>query len=487
LPVWAHDLVGMIDRQPTAAPGAGEERLERPAGSSAWRISAVVVGLLLIGVVALGRMGMDPPPAAVQPSPTAVGAASPSPVADASPAAPDASEQASPAPPTPGAVAPSEPGLPLASRYADGIPLSIAGERVLRLPTALAITPRSSFLVGGWYLGPDCGGLGHGGSCPHARLADSPDGFAQRGGSTDLTGVVDVGAGPRVIRAALQPTACVGSVCRQVLQAEEVVWSGDPLTDTSPIDVVPLMSALRFAFPDMEPAPYNDLPQCPVPWPPHAYRSTAGGPRMTLIFPTEQDRLDSQAAVRAGRSLLLAEQGGECRSQPGSFRRIGRWITEANVMLLVAGDDATRNMAEAALSDALEQSSGEGAPAASPISTWQAMRRLWRVEPTIDLAPSAERQVCGPDLPEDTFALRHPRVRLIAVFSSRAERRAFERSVDVSEIGWSMDGCQVTLRPEEDPAEPARWISHRNVLLEYAGPEWLAVSLEEALRGTGTP
>ncbi len=464
----------MIDR----GSGVEPQKLERPAGIGAWRISALVVAVLLVAIVAVGRLGMDPPRSAPGPSPSALAAVTPTPTAVPSPPITPA---ASPSPALPQLPV----GLPLATRYADGIPLSVDGERVLRLPIALALDAGSTLLVGGWYLGPDCGGLGHGGSCPRGRFADTPAGFSRRGGSVDLARLVEIGAGPRVLRVRTSDSACVGAACPPLLLVDEVVWAGDPLTEAGPIDVVPLMSALSFAFPDMAPTPYRDLAQCPMPWPPQTYLSTAGGPRLTLIFPSTQDREDAQAGIRAGRSLLLAELGGDCIQQSGRFRASGRWISEANVMLLLHQGEATLELATAALEDALNQSSADGPAAARPVTTWQALRRLWRVEPTLDLGPRLAESACGATLPTETFLVAHPDVRLLAAFSSRAERRRFQRRVTAGALTtYSTDCSRVGAAPGD---VNYRWVGFQNLLLELRGPEWLDEALAEALRGTGIP
>jgi hypothetical protein len=474
----------MVDREPAESGQPQHERLERPAGSSAWRVSAVLVALLLVGVVVLGRMGMEPTPMA--PAASLPAAVLPTPTAPTPAATGPGGPTAAPAGASPRPADPATGSLPPAGRYADGVPLSVGGERVLRLPSALALPTGTSLLLGGWYVGPDCGGLGHGGSCPRGRFADGPADFSRRGGTIPVERLVEPGAGPRIIRGSLEQTACVAASCRPALIVDEVVWSGDPLTTTGPIEVLPLLSALTYAFPDMDAWPFRDLAVCPVPWPPQTYRSATGGPQLTLIFPTTRDRLDAQAAVKAGRALLLAEQGGECRDQMTS-RLTGRWVGEANVMLLVDSEPEMMDLVEAALSDALAQSADGEAATPAPITTWQAIRRLGRLQPSLDLAPAPLERACVDNMPADTFVLTGRQMRLLAVFPTRAERRAFQRSVEPGLVFDTGGNCELVFSPADDPSPPPRWIAHRNVLVEFAGPESVAESVAEALRGTGVP
>lgn len=464
---------------------AQTERLERPRGARGWRLSAAAVALVLIGVVLTGRLGMEPVPAPgptpPREAPTAVAASSPTPAAPGTPG-----PGRSPAPRAGSSPRPPDIGpLPIAPRYIDGIPTSIGGERVLRLGEAVALGREDSFLVGGWYSGPDCEGINGGGLCPNSRLGDNPADVRWPDGGIQLTSLVEEATGARVLRVHINWHVCGTVYCPATLAVEEVVWSGDIHTTTTPIEVVPLRSALRVAFQGYEAVPYGDLAECPVPWPPQSFRATGDGPRMVLIFPTTQDRLDAQAAIRAGRSLLLAELGGECLDVGGRSRGSGRWLARDNVMMLVPNTEPAIALAEAALTDALNDSGAQPSDAPRPITTWQAMRRLWRVEPTLDVIPSYEQTVCQP-VPAEWLALRHPHIRLLAVFPSRADRRSFQRRFDRGEVPFAPPGAQCAA-PGVPAVVDTRWIAFENVLLEFSGPEWLADELREALRGTDAP
>lgn len=468
-------------RRPAAqAPEA--ERVQRSRGGNGWRLSALLVAVLLVGIVAAGRLGMEPsrPPAGALPSPVAAA----SPTVPAPPTRP--TPPTTPAPSATPAGPPLAPApLPLVTRYADGIPTQLGGERVLRLPAALALVSEEPFLVGGWYMGPECGLPGDGGTCPFSRLSDSPADVSRRGGYVELTSLVAPGTGARVLRV-VHDEECRRLPCLGRLRVEEVLWTGDPLTDAAPAGVVPMVSALSYAFQEMQLSSYNDLAQCPVPWPPQTFIGTGGGPRMTLIFPTTQDRLDAQAAVRAGRSLLLAEQGGDCLDRSGR-RGSTSWIARDNVMMLIDRDEDTVALAEAAITDAIQASASPARQALAPITTWQALRRLWRVEPTLDLLPAYEQEVCVIGLPSEAYVLRDRQLRLLIVLSSRADRREFQRRLDGDAPPLLGRGCEPQPgRPFVDLSGLA-WVGFENVIVGLEGTPRLADAVRDALRGTGTP
>jgi len=154
-------------------------------------------------------------------------------------------------------------------------------------------------------------------------------------------------------------------------------------------------------------------------------------------------------------------------------------------MLLLHQGEATQELATAALEDALNQSAAPDLPAGRPVTTWQALRRLWRVEPTLDLGPRLSESACGAALPAETYLMVHPDVRLLAAFDSRGERRRFQRRVTAGALSTDSVDCS---RPGAAPVGASyRWVAYQNLLLEVRGPEWLDDALAEALRGTGLP
>jgi hypothetical protein len=290
-----------------------------------------------------------------------------------------------------------------------------------------------------------------------------------------------------VLRARVSPSSCATIDCPPVLSVEEVVWAGDVLTSAGPVDVVPLMRALAAAFPSpgSTVSPYDELAQCPVPWPPQTFRGAGEGPSMIVVFPTAQDREDAQPAIRASRSLLLAEQGGECLDTAPRGRGT-RWLAQDNVMLLVRDVGESIPLAERALADALAETNASAQEAAGPVTTWQALRRLWRVDPSIDVAAAHQAATCGSEsVTHEAYAVRHPHIRVLAVFPSRADRRRYDNEFDPGSFRLN-DGC---FTPDHGvQAVPgSRWIAFENVLLEFNGPDWLADDVRGALAGTGIP
>jgi hypothetical protein len=474
----------MTDRRPSTVSEGRQQpeltRLERGGDRhvTGWRLAAAAVGVLLVGVVVAGRLGMDDPPAAVSPA---------SPPAIAQPSDPPAEPSPSPAdpPPTPVPADDAQPE-PVSDvpRHLDGIPTSIGGEKVFRLASALERAGSRPVLVGGWYLGPDCTRVGR---CV-GRLADSPAAAMRSASSTGLIGLVERGTGPRVIRATvgeecwrvLQPPSCV-----DVLSVLEVVWRGDFHTETGPIGAQPLISALSYAFPELRPEPFRDFARCAVAWPPQTYRSLRGGPRMTLVFPSVEDRLWAEAAIVAGWPRPADDGAGQCVDHFMALSEPASWVSAANVMIWAAEDDATRALVDAALRDALANSDPHEAATTVPFTSWTALRALRAWDASLGFAQQHDHRVWGADRAAAAFALNDPLVRVLLLFPSPAERRAFQAEVDAGDVIVLVN---VRLTQESvgrglldvRSADP-RWLGYRNVLLQITGPDGFDEGLRAAL------
>ncbi|CAN5853477.1 hypothetical protein BH24CHL6_BH24CHL6_14780 [soil metagenome] len=469
-------------------------RLERPGAGRAggWRLAAGALAVLLVGVVAVGRLGMEEA-AAPEPSPRT----SPLAVVSPSPSEPSATPepQRSPEPTRRPTLPPSADGAPDVPRHLDGLPTSIGGEKVYRLAAALERAGQRAILVGGWYMGPECARLGHAGACPNARISDSPATVAQRSHSVTVTGAVEVGSGPRVLRVRFVPDCTAEQEnCRPTLESLEVVWRGDLFTNAARVEPQALLSSLKYAFADMWPEPFRDLARCSVAWPPQTYRSVSGGPRMTLVFPTTEDRLAAEAHIVANWPRPSEDTGGQCLDQYMAQPEPAGWISEDNVMLWVSQDDAVRALARAAVLDARSHSQPDQAVVARPFTDWAAVRALRGWDAQLDVLPQHDYQVWGPQLGDRggeparpvAYALSDPLLRVLLVFAEPADRRAYQRSVDPADVVVVMElpGTQEALAADLVEAREAgvRWLGFRNLLMQVAGPADFDERLRETLR-----
>lgn len=342
--------MGAVAGQPVAGPVAREER------GHGWRLPALGVGLALVALVAIGRSGVRDLPA---PSGGQLAVASPT-AATPQAVAPTPTDQ-----PTDWPYGPTPPPMNIAflipsafesrvapwpDRYADGIPLSVAGAPVHRVNETLNIATRAadglsgSILIGGWYSAPRELAAGCAppsrmprpvASCGPGEISDSP---LQRSGQVVIVdGATPIGDGPIVLRGVAK-TRCsiVGNrlvyLCLYGITADTVVWSGDEYTAAGPIGVMPLLSRLGQQFDKFDPQPYHDQPGCQLPRPAQGYRSASGPIQMMFIFPSTADRFAQATAVLNGPPYGDVANGCDMR-EPLDGR--AGWISSDNVLIRV--------------------------------------------------------------------------------------------------------------------------------------------------------
>jgi hypothetical protein len=303
--------------------------------------------------------------------------------------------------------------------------------------------------------------------------------------------------GPRVLRVTRHdecPVSGDTSDCNAVLTVHDVPWSGDLFTDTGPIESAALLDALKFAFPAMWPEPFRDLARCAVGWPPQTYRSVGGGPRMTLVFPTIEDRLAAEEHIVANWPQPSEGTGGQCLDQYMAQPEPAGWISEDNVMLWVPEDDGLRALTRAAMLDARSHSQAGQAVVAQPFTDWAAVQALRGWDARLDVLPQHDYQVWGPELgslvEESTgpaaYALSDPLLRVLIVFADPRERRTYQRSVDPGDVVVfaAQPATLEALAADLVEAREAgvRWLGVRNLLLQLSGPSDFDERLRETLR-----
>ncbi|HUG48447.1 MAG TPA: hypothetical protein VMP67_08555 [Candidatus Limnocylindria bacterium] len=465
-------------------------KLERPggAGLGGWRLAAGVLGVLLAGVVLAGRLGVEDA-ARLAPSLSATD------LAVVTPAPPSASPEPTPSPspqptrrPTLDASLDSPPDVP---RHLDGLPTSLGGEKVYRLEAALARAGDRPILVAGWYTGQDCLWAGR---CV-SRLADSPSADFRARGSVAVRGLPAGNRGPRVLRVTRHDECPVSgdlTDCNPVLTVLDVAWAGDLYTRSSPIEAGPLIAALKFAFPEMHPQPFRDVARCPVEWPPQTYRSTSGGPRMTVVFPTIEDRLALEQAIRTNWPQPASYHGVHCLDQFMDQGQPAGWIAEDNVMVWVSQDPYSVALARAAILDGRSQSQPAEMPVSRPLTTWTALTALRHWNAALDVLPPHDHVVWGPGIhlggtgPLEAYAIDDAYVRRLLVFADPAERRAYERRVRPRDVivlpAGLLTDVTVGRGLIENDRDEVRWLGYRNLLLQVSGPRRLDDQLRATLR-----
>jgi hypothetical protein len=196
-----------------------------PTGTrGGWKLPALVVVVLLVGLVAVTRLGGPQGPAPVPSSELVAGptlAALPTRTAEPTRAQLTAGYLM-------GVMRRSADGL----TYADGIPTGIGSQPVYRVRDVLLVPLGRTMLVGGWYLSRTCrsDGSRHA-RCPAATMSDVPLDPAQRDVATNFVALDGqlVGSGAHVVLATVEPDpGCSirrSSACQPRLRVLQQIWS----------------------------------------------------------------------------------------------------------------------------------------------------------------------------------------------------------------------------------------------------------------------
>ena len=333
--------------------------LARTSRSRAWLLPALGVAIVLGGVVYLGRSGNDSPrpplptpPApivAVGPGPTPAPSAAGQPTRTPPPGAPGGGISAPPG----GAPASSFRERPDGLRFVDGLPTSYDGTPVLRVQDALSLPAGATVLVAGWYHSTLC--TADQMVCPSATLSDDPAG-SPRGKSMIVTGTQFwMGDhGPRIVQGTTTQTSSCPThdnlACSLWLDAENIVWTGDALTDAEPLSSISTLSTLSHAFPDMDFQPFQEATSCPVSWPSQTYLASQANVsradtttlpvRLVMLFSSTVERIDTGRDIRsAAESMSSFDAANRCVGLSAGVSA-DSWLARKNVLILLGDNDA---------------------------------------------------------------------------------------------------------------------------------------------------
>ena len=333
--------------------------LARTSRSRAWLLPALGVAIVLGGVVYLGRSGNDNPRPPLPTTPAPIVALGPGQTA-----APSLGDQeiVTPPPGAPGGGISAPPvGGPASSfrerpdglRFVDGLPTSYEGTPVLRVQDALSLPAGESVFVAGWYHSTLCQADQL--VCPSATLSDDPAG-SPRGKSMIVTGTQFwMGDhGPRIVQGTTtQTSSCPihdNLACSLWLNAENIVWTGDPLTDADPLSSISTLSSLSQAFPDMDFQPFQEATSCPVSWPSQTYLATQANVsradtttlpvRLVMLFSSTVERIDTGRDIQSvAESLSSFDAANRCVGLSAGVSA-DSWLARKNVLILLGDNDA---------------------------------------------------------------------------------------------------------------------------------------------------
>jgi hypothetical protein len=323
------------------------------------RIVARLAAAAIILVVAVGTAGVI----GSLPGRTSVG--------------PSAGPTASSSPSTPPTAAPTETAAPprptadMTGRYPDGIPTAFGGQPVIRWDAALAMRDTAKdatpFLTGAWLTIPVGFFM-----CPNSHSdpsAPATTWIVDNGGCQFNYVSVDAGGqltiqravttfrfykgtlttGPAIMRVHIHdPRAgeCgyQKAICDRMIVVDDIVWSGDAVTDPHPLSVADVMAAttqvsqtsgLRAPGPEVfgcGSAAIDGLIMCPQMEPGAQYTSPIAG---AVLLPSTEAMARALPALEPGVDGALMP-GAVSRSQGGSF---GSWdyrqLVVDNVMIEV--------------------------------------------------------------------------------------------------------------------------------------------------------
>jgi hypothetical protein len=191
-----------------------------------WKLPALVVLVLLVGLVAITRLGGSQRPSPAPSSGLALGASQ----GPTLTALPTPTPQPTRAPISAGYLTGAMPLAADGVTYADGIPIGISGEPVYRVRDALLMPLGRTMLVGGWYRSRDCHPVGQS-HCPAATMSDVPLDTAQRDLSTYFVALDErlVGSGAHIVLATVEPDPdcwiSSGTACQPRLRVLQQIWS----------------------------------------------------------------------------------------------------------------------------------------------------------------------------------------------------------------------------------------------------------------------
>jgi hypothetical protein len=200
----------------------GRPELYSTRTRSAWKLPAVALALVIVGLVTVTRLGgpdaplpTAPPTAiAVAPTPTAMPVPTPRQITISTLA---------------GVMSRSADGL----SYADGIPTGISGQPVYRVRDALLVPVGRTMLVGGWYRSLPCRMTGRGTPlCPIPTISDVPLVTGQGDVRTDFIALDShlVTTGAHVVLATVEddPDCAIhaAGLCQPRLKVLQQIWDG---------------------------------------------------------------------------------------------------------------------------------------------------------------------------------------------------------------------------------------------------------------------